>query len=113
VTQTGGVHNTGGSGLGGLDSAINQSNNFGSGDAKGPKSWLDRLISSGKGRDVKILEKIVHHWNELVKSVYDKYVEEGKINKDREPGFRDHELTRGSILSNANPDDTIKENGAN
>jgi len=31
--QTGGVHNTGGSGLGGLDSAINQSNNFGSGDA--------------------------------------------------------------------------------
>ena len=44
---------------------------------------------------MKIFEKIVHHWNELVKSVYDKYVEEGKINKESEPGFREHELTRG------------------
>jgi len=94
--QTGGVHNTGGSGLGGLDSAINQSNNFGSGDSgKGPKSWLDRLVSNGKGRDVKLLEKIVNHWNELVKSVYDKYVEEGRIDKESEPGYREHELTRG------------------
>jgi hypothetical protein len=94
--QTGGVHNTGGSGLGGLDSPINQSNNFGSGDAgKGPKSWLDRLVSNGKGRDVKLLEKIVNHWNELVKSVYDKYVEEGRIDKESEPGYREHELTRG------------------
>ncbi len=94
--QTGGVHNTGGSGLGGLDSAINQSNNFGSGDAgKGPKSWLDRLVSNGKGRDVKLLEKIVNHWNDIVKSVYEKYVEEGRIDKDSEPGYREHELTRG------------------
>ncbi len=62
---------------------------------------------------MKIFEKIVHHWNELVKSVYDKYVEEGKINKDSEPGFREHELTRDYILSIVNPDDTIKENGTN
>jgi hypothetical protein len=91
VTQTGGVHNTGGSGLGGLDSAINNTNNFRSGDAgKGPKSWTDRLLAGGKGRDVKFSDKIAQHWNEIVKSVYNMYVEEGKINKDTEPGFQEH-----------------------
>jgi hypothetical protein len=57
ATQTGGVHNTGGSGLGGLDSSINNTNNFGSGDAgKGPKSWTDRLLAGGKGREVKLTD---------------------------------------------------------
>lgn len=113
ATTTNGVHNTGGSGLAGLDSAINQSNNFGSGDAgKGPKSWTDRLISGGKGRDVKLTEKIAHHWNEIVKSVYNKYVEEGKINKDSDPGFNEHQLTRGAFMVNINREVMSRENGS-
>lgn len=107
------MHNTGGSGLGGLDSAINNTNNFGSGDAgKGPKSWTDRLLAGGKGRDVKLTDKIAQHWNELVKSVYNKYVEEGKINKDYEPGFHEHELTRGAFIVNNNRDVMSRENAS-
>jgi hypothetical protein len=99
---TGNVANTGGSGLGAvLDSGImNQSHNIG--EVAGPKTWSERLISSGKGRDVKLTDKIAHLWNEIVKSVYNKYVEKGIINKDNEPGFHEHALTKNSFMVNLN-----------
>ena len=110
---TTGVQNTGGSGLAVLDSALNQSHNFGAGDAgKGPKSWTERLISGGKGRDVKLSEKIAHQWNEIVKGVYNKYVEEGRINKENEPGFHEHPLTRGTFMVMANKDVSQLENSS-
>jgi hypothetical protein len=99
------IQNTGGSGLGGMD-GLNQSQNFGGTNeiGKGPKTWTDRLLQFGKGREVKLSEKIALQWNEIVKSVYNKYVEEGKINKDSEPGFQEHPKTRYSFMVNMTRD---------
>ena len=100
--KTGGaLANTGGSGLGGVDHPLNQSIN-GNEMGKGPKSWSDRLLLSGKGREVKLTDKIAHNWNEIVKGLYNKYVEEGKINKDSEQGFQEHPLTRNAFMVNLN-----------
>ncbi len=58
------------------------------------------MLQSGKGREVKLTEKIAQNWNEIVKTVYNKYVEEGKINKDSEAGYQEHPLTRNAFMVN-------------
>ena len=60
------------------------------------------MVHNGKTKEVKVLEKIAQQWNQIVKQVFNKYVEKGVISKevaeDPHGGYRAHPLTQPSVF---------------
>ena len=80
--STGGMNSSTGG-----DPVVVNSQSVVSGVPNAARHWGDRIMLTGKYRNLNVQVPTSKFWNEVVKTVYDKYCERGVLNRDVDPPY--------------------------